>query len=111
MKIEVMYTPTHIGAGPEFDVDASCDAFEALVTQELGAAYPDADVTVTRSGVGLAHVVVETQGFADTWVRAGALIWARVDDIMQARRYRRALPAGIVPAPAPVFDLLTWLTD
>ena len=107
MEIEVTYTPTLIGVGPEVgdDVDASCDAFEAQVHQELTASYPDADITMTRDSGHLADLSVVTHGFAE---QRGVLtvrqaVWSDVWDMIGPYgRYRRPVRGGILQASVPV---------
>ena len=124
MEIEVTYTPTLIGVGPEVgdDVDASCEAFEVQVHLELSKSYPDADITVTRDSGHLADLSVVTHGFAE---QRGVLttrqaVWSDVWDLIGPYgRYRRPVRGGILQASVPVVvvrperrpDVFTILVD
>jgi len=107
VEIEVTYTPTLIGVGPDVgdDVNASCDAFEVQVHMELSARYPDADITVTREHGHLADLSVVTHGFVD---QRGVLttrqaVWSDVWDMISPYgRYRRPVRGGILLASVPV---------
>ena len=112
MEIEITYTPTLIGVGPEVgdDVDASCEAFEAQVHQELTASYPDADITMTRDSGHLADLSVVTHGFAE---QRGVLtvrqaVWSDVWDMIGPYgRYRRPVRGGILQSSVPVVVVRT----
>ena len=124
MEIEITYTPALIGVGAEVgdDVNASCDAFEVQVHREIVAAYPDADVTVTRDHGHLADLSVVTHGVED---RPGVLtvreaVWSDVWDMIGPYgRYRRPVRGGILQASVPVVvvrpasrpDVFTILVD
>ena len=107
VEIEITYTPALIGVGADVgdDVDASCDAFEVQVHREIVAAYPDADVTVTRDHGHLADLSVVTHGVED---RPGVLtvrqaVWSDVWDIISPYgRYRRPVRGATAEASAPV---------
>ena len=107
VEIEVTYTPALIGVGPEVgdDVDASCEAFEVQVHQELTASYPDADITVTRDSGHLADVSVVTHGFVDRphVLTVRQAVWSDVWDMIGPYgRYRRPVRSGILQASIPV---------
>ena len=125
MEIEVPYTPTLIGVGPEVgdDVNASCDAFEVQVHLSLTASYPGADITVTRDHGHLADLSVVTHGFVD---QRGVLttrqaVWSDVWDMIgpYGRYRRRPVRGGILQASVPVVvvrperrpDVFTILVD
>ena len=107
VEIEVLYTPALIGVGPEVgdDVDASCEAFEVQVHQELTASYPDSDITVTRDHGHLADLSVVTHGFVE---QRGVLtvrqaVWSDVWDMIGPYgRYRRPVRGGILQGSVPV---------
>jgi len=124
VEIEVTYTPTLIGVGPEVgdDVNASCDAFAVQVHMELSARYPDADITVTRDHGHLADLSVVTHGVVDVpnVLTVRSAVWSDVWDMISPYgRYRRPVRGGILQASVPVVvvrpasrpDVFTILVD